>query len=95
MPYSFRATRYGATSYSVRDLTLDNGERFTGELYIEPDESVGCEDWYVYEAVSVDEDSQAFTTYNEKNNSGTFEALCRAIYANSRLCMAISDEARM
>lgn len=93
-PYSFRSPCYAATSYTVTDLPLDTGGTFRGELYIEPDGSVGCEDWYVYEAVSESDDGQTYVIYNETNNTETFEALCRAVYSNARLCMAISDEAR-
>jgi hypothetical protein len=89
----FQSPTYAATTYFVTDLVLDNGAVFTGELSIEP-EAYG--DWYIYNAISDDEEDEARNVFFSENiNTETFEAICRAVYKNSRLCMAICEEARL
>jgi hypothetical protein len=89
----FQSPSYAATTYSVTNLALDNGAVFTGELSIEP-EAYG--DWYIYTAISDDpEDEARNVLFSEKINTETFEAIVRAVYKNSHLCMAIGEEARL
>ena len=89
----FQSLSYAATTYSVTNLALDNGATFTGELSIEP-EAYG--DWYIYTAISDDEEDEARNVlFSEKINTDTFEAIRRAVYKDTKLCMAIGEEARI
>jgi hypothetical protein len=89
----FQSPAYAATSYFVTNLALDNGATFTGELSIEP-EAYG--DWYIYTAISDDEEDEARNViFSENINTETFKAIVRAVYKNSHLCMAIGEEARL
>lgn len=96
--YTFSTRRFAATSYEVDDLRLDAGGFaglvFIGQLYIEPDTSVDCEDWYVYEATALNDDGKTISIYNEKENSLIFDAIVKSVLADKRLCDFISDEAR-
>jgi hypothetical protein len=94
MPYNFQAPRYAATSYTIRDLALDTGATWSGELSIEPD-GFSSEDWYIYRACADDpEDEDKIVYFDAETNADTFQAICRAIYGNVHLCMAIGGEAR-
>jgi hypothetical protein len=94
MIYSFQTPRYAATSYTIDNLTLDTGAVWSGELSIEP-EGAGSEDWYIYRASSDDpENEDKIIYYDTETNPETFAAICRAIYGNVHLCMAIGGEAR-
>lgn len=91
----FQTPRYGFIGYTINDLELDNGETFTGELSIEP-EGYSSEDWYVYRACSEDpQDEDKLVYFDAETNTETFEAIRRAVYKNSRLCMSIGEEARI
>ena len=92
MSYSFQAPGYAATSYTINNLALDTGATWSGELSIEP-EPYG--DWYIYCANSDDpEDEDRVIYFNSETNPETFQAICRAVYKNVNLCMAIGYEAR-
>jgi hypothetical protein len=94
MTYSFQAPRYAATSYTIRDLVLDTGAAWSGELSIEP-EGAGSEDWYIYRASADDpEDEDKIIYYDADTNPETFAAICRAVYGNVHICMAINSEAQ-
>ncbi len=94
MSYSFQAPRYAATSYTVDNLALDTGATWSGELSIEP-EGAGSEDWYIYRACADDlEDEDKIIYYDTDTNPETFAAICRAVYGNAHLCMAINSEAQ-
>jgi hypothetical protein len=94
MPYNFQAPRYAATSYTINNLALDTGATFSGELSIEPD-GFSSEDWYIYRACSDDpEDEDKIIYFDSETNPEIFQAICRAIYGNVHLCMAIGGEAR-
>ena len=94
MAYSFQAPRYAATSYTIDNLTLDTGVVWSGELSIEP-EGAASEDWYIYRACADDpEDEDKIIYYDTETNPETFAAICRAVYGNVQLCMAIGGEAR-
>lgn len=89
----FQSPTYAATTYSVTNLALDNGVVFTGELSIEP-EAYG--DWYIYHAYADDcEYEDKIVYFDAETNTETFEAIVRAVYKNSHLCMAIGEEARV
>ena len=96
--YTFSTRRFAATSYEVDDLRLDAGGFaglvFIGQLYIEPDTSVDCEDWYVYEATALNDDGKTISIYSEKSNPLIFDAIVKSVLADKRLCEFISDEAR-
>ena len=98
-PYTFKSDRYAAITYEVDDLHLDAagfaGLVFAGQLYIEPDTSIGCEDWYVYEATALHEDGKTIWTYNEETNAMIFAAIVKSVMADKDLCDYISDEARL
>ena len=94
MSRHFQAPRYASTSYTIRDLALDTGDTFSGELTIEP-EGYDSGDWYIYGAVADDpEDENKIVYFDSETNADTFQAICRAIYGNVHLCMAIGWEAR-
>lgn len=96
--YTVATSRFTAISYEVDDLTLDAGGLagivFAGELYIEPDTAVHCEDWYISEAAALSEDGKTISIYNEKTNPVIFAAIVKSVAANAKLCDFISDEAR-
>ena len=93
MPYNFQSPRYAATSYTIKNLLLDTGATFSGELSIEPD-GFSSEDWYIYRACSDDpEDEEKIVYFDSETNAETFQAICRAVYGNVHLCMAIGGEA--
>lgn len=90
----FQSPRYAATSYTINNLILDTGAMFSGELSIEP-EGFSSEDWYIYRACADDpEDEDKIVYFDSETNADTFQAICRAIYGNVHLCMAIGGEAR-
>ena len=94
MSRHFQAPRYAAISYTIENLALDTGETWSGELSIEP-EGYDSDDWYIYGAVADDpEDEDKIVYFNSETNAETFKAICRAIYGNAHLCMAIGGEAR-
>lgn len=94
MPYNFQAPRYAATTYTIRDLALDTGATFSGELSIEP-EGYDSGDWYIYGAVADDpEDENKIVYFDSETNADAFKAICQAIYGDVHLCMAIGWEAR-
>jgi len=94
MTYSFQAPRYAATSYTVDNLALDTGATFSGELSIEP-EGAGSEDWYIYRASADDpENEDKIIYFDTDTNPETFAAICKAVYGNTHLCMAINSEAQ-
>ena len=96
--YTVATSRFTSISYDVDDLTLDAGGLagivFAGELYIEPDTAVHCEDWYISEAAALNEDGKTISVYNEKSNPAIFAAIVKSVAANAKLCDFISDEAR-
>ena len=97
--YTSPTTRYAATTYEVDDLHLDAagfaGLVFAGQLYIEPDTSIGCEEWYIYGATALNEDGETISTYSEKVNPMIFAAIVKSVIADKDLCDYISDEARL
>ena len=94
MSYPFQAPRYAATSYTINNLALDTGATFSGELSIEPD-GFSSEDWYIYRACADDpEDEDKIIYFDSETNPEVFQAICRAVYKNVNLCMAIGGEAR-
>ena len=96
MTNSLKAPRYAATGYVIKDLKLPSGEVWSGELSIEPDEWVSCEDWYIYRAHWNDPSDPTKLLFCDKDTAPTlFIAICAAVYSNVHLCMAISDEARI
>ena len=98
-PYTFAADRYAAITYEVDDLHLDAagfaGLVFAGQLYIEPDSDVGCEEWYIYGATALNEDGKTISTYSEKVNPVIFAAIVKSVMVDKDLCDYISDEARL
>ena len=96
--YTVATSRFTAISYEVDDLHLDAGGLaglvFIGQLYIEPDTAVHCEDWYILEAAALNEDGKTISIYNEKSNPVIFAAIVKSVVANAKLCDFISDEAR-
>ena len=94
MTYSFQAPRYAATSYTIDNLALDTGATWSGELSIEP-EGAASEDWYIYRASADDPDDESkIIYYDTETNPETFAAICKAVYGNVHLCMAINSEAQ-
>jgi hypothetical protein len=94
MSHSFQAPRYAATSYAICNLTIDTGVVWSGELSIEP-EGAASEDWYIYRASADDpEDENKIIYYDTDTNPETFAAICKAVYGNVQLCMAINSEAQ-
>jgi hypothetical protein len=93
MSRQFQAPRYAATTYSVTNLALDTGATFSGELSIEPD-GFSSEDWYIYRACADDpEDEEKIVYFDSETNAETFQDICRAVYGDVYLCMAIGGEA--
>ena len=95
MTHSFQSPRYAAISYTIYNLALDTGATFSGELSIEPEGS-DSGDWYVWGAVADDPaDEYKILYFDAGTNEEVFEAICRAVYGNVHLCMAINSEAQI
>ena len=95
MTHSFQSPRYAAISYTIYKLALDTGATFSGELSIEPEGS-DSSDWYVWGAVADDPaDEYKILYFDAVTNEEVFEAICRAVYGNVHLCMAIGSEAQI
>jgi hypothetical protein len=81
-------------SVKVEGLELNGfpGMSFTGYLEIEPDESMGNTEWFVWAASPFD--GELGPIYNQKNHPDLFAAICRTVERNKALVAEIWDAVR-
>jgi len=98
-PYTFSNSREcGSYVHEIENLDLSArgfpGFSFTGELGIEPDDSMENEDWYIEGAYATNPDGKTYTKYDHKNQPALFKAICEAVVNDSRLFDIITETSR-
>lgn len=88
----------GSYIHTIEDLDLTNfglpGMTFSGELHIEADTSMHCEDWYVDYAIGYNADGKEVGSYSQTLNGSIFAAITKAVYKNDKLCDMIWETSR-
>lgn len=91
-------TPYGSYIETIEDLDLTDfglpGIVFNGELHIEADTSIQCEDWYIDKAIGFNADGKTIGGYSDTKNQIIFVAIKKAVLANHKLCDWIAETSR-
>lgn len=100
--YLDKTPKCGSCTYEVEQLDLTDfgfpGISFTGELGIEPDDTLENEDWYVYEAYATNPDGRSYTVFRYNSlhpfHRDLYQAIVKAVAADNNLRDYITDKSR-
>jgi len=92
------STLCGSYIHTIEDLDLTDfgmpGIVFNGELHIEADTSIQCEDWYLDRAIGFNADGKVVGSYSESRHPTIFAAITKAVYKDDKLCDIILETSR-
>jgi hypothetical protein len=88
----------GSYIHTIEDLDLTNfglpGMTFNGDLHIEADTAMHCEDWYLDRAIGFNLDDKTIGSYSDTLNPVIFAAISKAVYKDDKLCDIIWETSR-
>lgn len=99
MSYTFSSKNLcGSCTFEIEGLDLSArgfpGFSFTGELAIEPDDSMDYEDWYIASAHAPNPGGKTYATYTFKSHPALFKAICEAVANHKDLYDLITETSR-